>query len=63
MFYIILGVFRAKTAVTSGSEDKAFLDLAVAKKGKDTIKYRLKDAANATVGIYLITCKIIPLFH
>ncbi|XP_034250187.1 uncharacterized protein LOC117650714 [Thrips palmi] len=43
----VLGVYRAKTVAASGSEDPFFLDLAVSKKGKDTFKYKLKEAASA----------------
>ncbi|KAK3908357.1 BEN domain-containing protein 5 [Frankliniella fusca] len=40
-----LGLFRGKTAASSGSTDKCFLDLSVSKKGRDTIKYKLKEAS------------------
>ncbi|XP_052128441.1 uncharacterized protein LOC127750545 [Frankliniella occidentalis] len=40
-----LGLYRGKTAASSGSTDKCFLDLSVSKKGRDTIKYKLKEAS------------------
>ncbi|KAK3916485.1 Halomucin [Frankliniella fusca] len=42
---LIAGLFRAKTQINSGSSDKNFLDLSVEKKGKATIRDKLKEAA------------------
>lgn len=42
---LIPGLFRAKTQIQTGSSDKNFLDLSVEKKGKSTVRDKLKEAA------------------